>query len=88
MRDRFWSGAEDIEFLSLCGLCVHKHDDKTCKAFPDGIPESFLSGDILHTKSVEGDSGIVYESDGIDRLAAAKARHAQEERARRAAKGG
>jgi hypothetical protein len=51
----------------LCLKCKHLHvkslyeDMITCKAFPKGIPTDifFEAGD--HTKSIKGDSGIVFE---------------------------
>jgi hypothetical protein len=34
-----------------------------CLAFPEGIPKEIQSGEIDHSKPVEGDGGIVYHED-------------------------
>ena len=32
-----------------------------CEAFPNGIPEEILSGEVDHTKPVNGDHGIQFK---------------------------
>ena len=44
-----------------CLFCRWKNKgSKTCKAFPNGIPEEILSGQNPHTSPYEGDNGIVF----------------------------
>jgi hypothetical protein len=40
-----------------CGVCVFYRKDLKCEAFPDGIPESILTGQVDHSKPYEGDGG-------------------------------
>ena len=44
-----------------CGDCVHLQTNRTCKAFPNGIPEKILIGEHDHTKPFKGDNGIRFE---------------------------
>jgi hypothetical protein len=32
-----------------CHNCIHRIDDKTCKAYPNGIPEYYNNGSNIHT---------------------------------------
>ena len=32
-----------------------------CKAFPKGIPNEIIDGDVKHNKPYEGDNGIQFE---------------------------
>jgi len=57
----------DISFITIdkgiCNQCKHVHDDGvTCDAFPGGIPEEILTGDVSHKKPYKGDGGIHYIS--------------------------
>lgn len=47
---------------ALCGECKQGYDDidKTCKAFPDGIPRAILTGRLQHEQPVEGDHDIQF----------------------------
>lgn len=46
-----------------CGLCKHLILDKerSCKAFPNGIPNLILNGKNDHKKPFPGDNGILFE---------------------------
>lgn len=33
---------------AYCDFCIHKAGDETCRAFPDGIPEDILWGEVGH----------------------------------------
>ena len=46
---------------SQCQGCIHYKLKLLCKAFPDGIPEELLTGEIDHTKPYKGDNGITFE---------------------------
>jgi hypothetical protein len=53
----------DDDIMPLCFTCTHLIDGTdTCTAFPSGIPDDFLSGDMEHTKPYQGDTVIMYES--------------------------
>lgn len=50
---------------SLCLSCeylsLERVDGKViCKAFPDGIPDRFISGKKQHIVPVKGDNGVTY----------------------------
>ncbi len=63
MNSRYVSNGSDVRMQGLCGQCRHKHMGKaTCKAFPGGIPDLFLSGEAEHTKPYKNDDGIRFES--------------------------
>jgi len=52
--------------LSSCQVCRHYYQDTsgdllTCAAFPDGIPDPLLSGEVNHVRSYPGDQGIRFE---------------------------
>ena len=53
-----------------CTTCVHYiiSDKKkfTCKAYPDGIPEVILRGEVDHREPHPGDHGIQYLKEPID----------------------
>ena len=49
----------------LCLFCVHKinidfKEISTCKAFPNGIPETILMAKESHVIPILGDNGIVF----------------------------
>ncbi len=45
-----------------CAYCKHRIDRTArCDAFPDGIPFLVLSGQIAHTRPIDGDHGIRFE---------------------------
>jgi len=52
---------------SDCSICAHYFGDKKCRAFPDGIPENILIGQVRHINPYKGDNGIMFEPiDGYD----------------------
>lgn len=45
-----------------CYMCEFYRGFCECEAFPDGIPENFLTGEEFHDKVVEGQEGeFVFE---------------------------
>lgn len=50
-----------------CFRCAHYTGDQAtiagskCKAFPDGIPNSIILGDVDHDKPIDGDHGFRFE---------------------------
>lgn len=44
-----------------CYFCKHHLEGKTCKAFPNGIPDVIWTNEVEHTKPYEGDNGIRFE---------------------------
>jgi hypothetical protein len=46
---------------NICKICKHYWEMGNCKAFPDGIPEIFITGEHDHTKPFKGDGGIRFE---------------------------
>jgi len=42
---------------SACYRCLYLLNEAKCQAFPDGIPERFLSGEAVHLEVVEGQGG-------------------------------
>lgn len=58
---RFTAEALEVS-TSQCHSCKHwKKGTLTCKAYPDGIPVGFFTGEYDHTKTYPGDHGILYE---------------------------
>ncbi|WP_319579083.1 hypothetical protein [uncultured Methanospirillum sp.] len=52
--------------LSSCQTCVHYYQNSpgdllVCEVFPDGIPDSILSGVVDHRRTFPGDQGVLYE---------------------------
>jgi elongation factor P hydroxylase len=52
-----------------CWNCLNrgKNHADYCRAFPDGIPEEFITGKNKHLKSVPGDFGYIYKPDGREK---------------------
>lgn len=59
--DRFTS--DNMEALSTqCEGCKHMLvRNTTCTAYPEGIPNSIISGAVDHSTPYMGDNGIVFE---------------------------
>jgi len=56
----------DIKIYSpTCFYCKHllSPENRTCEAFPNGIPLEIWNGDNDHTKPYEGDNGIQFEKE-------------------------
>ena len=56
-------------YYGMCGYCRHRHDDegdgnKTCEAFPEGIPDEIIRVGYDHREPYDGDGGIMFELDG------------------------
>ena len=53
--------------LITCYFCKHfdlsseRSSHLKCKAFPDGIPNKILKGEVKHIKPYPGDHGIQFE---------------------------
>lgn len=52
--------------LWTCPTCsryigISRDDVMVCLAFPDGIPDDILGGEVDHTQPHDGDHGIQYE---------------------------
>lgn len=59
--DRFiWKQSDVIK--PLCWECKYLKKGGKCDAFPNGIPEQFLSGEKKHIEPFIGDKGIQFES--------------------------
>ena len=46
----------------ICNQCCYVgKDGTTCRAFPRGIPDKILRGEVDHRKPYEGDRGIRFK---------------------------
>lgn len=58
---------KNVHRYSICSKCRHRTREKdsdgkkTCVAFPEGIPDKFISGKADHTVPYTGDNGITFE---------------------------
>ena len=50
-----------VENISQCSLCKNKTYKRTCKAYPDEIPEDLLFNRVIHNKLLGDDNGIIFE---------------------------
>lgn len=62
-------------FSPICSYCAHfdtsVRDREVCSAFPDGIPQSILTGKLSHHFPVKGDRGIQFTPvEGFEHLSA------------------
>lgn len=60
-------GDEDLGYITIdegrCNSCGWVNDDGlTCKAFPQGIPEEILIGQVQHTGPYPGDNGLRFKA--------------------------
>jgi len=58
-------------FSDVCTYCKHLRDivDRTCEAFPEGIPMPIWMGEHTHQTPYEGDHGIQFEDKRTERPA-------------------
>lgn len=68
MTDDAFNLDGDLDYLvysPVCTLCQHftgtEPGQRTCKAFPAGIPSEIWRGENPHTEPYEGDQGIQYQ---------------------------
>ena len=48
--------------FSLCSFCKYRHHQQpTCDAYPERIPQKFLGSQERHVEPAEGDHGIQFE---------------------------
>jgi hypothetical protein len=47
--------------VPMCAYCSRWHGDRTCEAFPFGIPRVIPAGYIDHREPYDGDGGLVFE---------------------------
>ena len=58
----YFIGDGTVEFYSpLCNTCVHRTSPTTCEAYPRGILNGILTGQLDHRKPLTGDGGIRYK---------------------------
>lgn len=52
----------NMPFSRICSGCgrLKSSIDKTCEAFPDGIPSDIWTGKNNHKKPVKGDMGLLF----------------------------
>lgn len=46
---------------NLCVLCKHARNDRTCTAYPNGIPDSIFFDGENHFESRGDDNGIIFD---------------------------
>jgi len=64
VEDKKVTGDIAIQVSELCQKCKHFNlYSPSCKAFPKGIPEEILNGEVDHTEPYLGDHGIQYEKE-------------------------
>ena len=54
-----WEDGE-MEPVGICGCCVHLLGPH-CDAYPAGIPDEILLGELDHHNPLPGDNGIQFE---------------------------
>jgi hypothetical protein len=61
--DKFSWKSGDLETAGFCPYCVHKFNKAAaCLAFPKGIPDVILSGDVRHDLPFSDQVGVfIYE---------------------------
>jgi hypothetical protein len=54
------------QYSLQCGVCQHIRDthlQRTCRAFPDGIPPDVWNGVVRHDHPIKGDHGLQFQRD-------------------------
>lgn len=64
-------------FSSVCSFCRHSNNDpeRTCAAFPEGIPMEIWMGSNKHIASYPGDHGIQFDLADVVPIAVATKRN-------------
>jgi len=44
-----------------CASCIFYSGGRKCEAYPKGIPDKILTGEVDHTEPYKGDHGIQFE---------------------------
>ena len=58
MEEQIIDGRELAMYISQCTYCKHlKKEDLTCIAFPEGIPDDLLAGEVKHDTPIGGQVG-------------------------------
>ena len=52
----------EMDFETCCPMCAHYQGGSTCQAFPQGIPDEILRGNIPHNKPYQGDNGVLFQA--------------------------
>ena len=45
---------------------INESNPFKCKAFPDGIPQAIVSGELSHIENIDGDNGFKFEPKDLD----------------------
>lgn len=56
-------GSDAPTFSAQCNRCkrLRSTADRTCDAFPDGIPDAIWRAECDHRKAYPGDNGVTFE---------------------------
>lgn len=50
-----------MTILTQCANCIHSNRDRTCKAFPNGIPKEIRKNEHDHRTPYPSDNGIQFK---------------------------
>lgn len=60
---RFYEGVKEEMSFPVCNNCKWNYGDGTCRAFPQGIPDSILTGENDHKEPfLDQRNNIVFEN--------------------------